>query len=66
MITDFVNHRIRCFSKVKEGKGRSVRFLLQGCVDRQNSSVMLCTGILPFLLVALILKVFLINCCPAL
>lgn len=48
MITDFVNHRICGFSKEKEGKGRSVMFLLQGCVDRQNSSIMLCTGILPF------------------
>lgn len=55
MIRDFVSQRICGFSKVKEGRGRSVGFLLQGCVDRQNSSFMLCSGILPFLLMGLIL-----------
>ena len=56
MITNFIYHRIGRFSKLKEGKEIFIGFLLQGCVVRQNSSVILCSGILPFLVIGLILK----------
>jgi len=54
MITDVVYHRTCRFSKLKEGKERFIGFLLQGC--RQNSSVILCSEILPFLLMGFIRK----------
>lgn len=53
MITNFAFHR---FPKLKEGKERFIGFLLQGCMVRQNSSVILCGGILPFLFMGLILE----------
>lgn len=56
IIANFIYHRICRFSKLKEEKERFISFLLQGFMVQQNSSVILCSGILPFLLIGLIPK----------
>lgn len=53
MITNFIYNRICRFSKLREGKQRFIDFLLQGCVVKQNSSAILCSGIVAFLLMRL-------------
>lgn len=56
IIANFIYHRICRFSKLKEEKERFISFLLQGFMVQQNFSVILCSGILPFLLIGLIPK----------
>lgn len=69
MITNFIYSRICKFSNLRERKERFIDFLLQGCVVKQNSCVVLCSGIVAFLLMCLNLTdyaVLLLNCCSSL